>query len=458
MPHGSRKRLILFTRYPEPGTTKTRMIPELGAKGAAELQRQMTRHIVSRVMEFTGLHPTPLEVRFEGGNKNLMQAWLGAGFDYSPQGEGDIGLRMGRALEEGFGDGCETVVIIGSDIPDITGDIIQKAFEGLKKHDLVLGPAGDGGYYLIGMHKTAFTQANPRLFNNIHWGTDEVLSQTLAVVKKLGLSYTLLDTLDDVDRPEDLAVWHRALKPTLGPLGKKRLSIIIPTLNEEGAIKETITHLQKNKEVEIVVVDGGSRDNTLALARSLDARVLSTDASKAVQMNAGAAESVGDMLLFLHADTHLPDNFDEKVLAAVSQNGFCAGAFSLAIGSDARGLRFIERVANWRSRFFQMPYGDQALFVCRDLFNEIGGFPDLPIMEDFELIRRLRRKGKISILPDCVRTSPRRYLNFGILKTWFLNQIIIVAYFIGVPPERLACWYRREKGNPDKEGRVTIDE
>ena len=445
MPQGS-IRLILFTRYPKPGTTKTRMIPKLGDEGAAELQRQMTEHIVSRVTEFTGLHSTPMEVRFEGGNSHLMAAWLGTGFDYSPQGDGDIGIRMSRAFEDGFGSGYESVVIIGSDIPDITGDIVHKAFDELRRHDLVLGPAADGGYYLIAMHKTVFIQANPRLFDGIRWGTDGVLSQTLAAAKELSLSYFLLDTLEDVDRPEDLTVWQQALKPTLEPLGAKRLSIIIPTLNEAGSIKGTITQLQKSKEVEIVIVDGGSRDNTVELARLLGARVLLTDASKAVQMNAGAAASVGDVLLFLHADTHLPDNFDAKVMAAVSQNGFCAGAFSLGIGSDARGLRFIERVANWRSRFFQMPYGDQALFVCRDLFNEIGGFPDLPIMEDFELIRRLRRKGKISILPDCVRTSPRRYLNFGIFKTWCLNQFIIAAYYLGVSPEWLACWYRREKG------------
>ncbi len=140
------KRLILFTRYPEPGTTKTRMISKLGDEGAAELQRQMTEHIISRITKCSGMHSTSLEIRFEGGNHHLMAAWLGNGFDYSPQGNGDIGIRMRRALKEGFGSGHESVVIIGSDIPDITGDIIQKAFDGLKKHDLVLGPAADGGY------------------------------------------------------------------------------------------------------------------------------------------------------------------------------------------------------------------------------------------------------------------------------------------------------------------------
>ena len=198
------------------------MIPKLGDEGAAELQRRMTEHIVSRVTGFTGLHSTSVEVRFEGGTRHLMAAWLGTGFDYSPQGNGDIGIRMSRALEDGFGSGYESVLIIGSDIPDITGDIVHKAFDELRRHDLVLGPAADGGYYLIAMQKAISSRANPQVFNGIRWGTDGVLSQTLAAAKELSLSYFLLDTLEDVDRPEDLTVWQQALKPTLEPPGATR--------------------------------------------------------------------------------------------------------------------------------------------------------------------------------------------------------------------------------------------
>jgi rSAM/selenodomain-associated transferase 2 len=163
-------------------------------------------------------------------------------------------------------------------------------------------------------------------------------------------------------------------------------------------------------------------------------------------MNAGAVRAQGEVLLFLHADTRLPENFEARVLTAAARRGFCAGAFTLGIDSEDRGVRFIERVANWRTRFLKMPYGDQALFLSRRLFHEIGGFADYPIMEDFDLIRRLKKRGTITILPESVKTSPRRWQNLGVFKTWFLNQIIIGAYFIGIPPQRLAAWYRREKG------------
>jgi GT2 family glycosyltransferase len=160
------------------------------------------------------------------------------------------------------------------------------------------------------------------------------------------------------------------------------------------------------------------------------------------------------VLLFLHGDTRLPEQFENKVLTALTRKGVSAGAFTLGIDSNDWGLRFIERVANWRARLFKMPYGDQALFVSRQLFFEIGGFADYPIMEDFEFVRRLKKKGAIAILPESVKTSPRRWQNFGIFKTWLLNQIIVVAYFIGIPPRRLAFWYRREKGRTNKQNKV----
>jgi rSAM/selenodomain-associated transferase 2/rSAM/selenodomain-associated transferase 1 len=441
-----RKRLIIFTRYPEAGTTKTRMIPALGSGGAADLQRRMTDHLVAKVKTMIEQWPLTVEVRFEGGSERLMREWLGPSFSYRHQGRGDVGRRMQRALADGFQKGDTSIVIIGSDVPDISSAIIHQAFEELQKNSLVLGPAADGGYYLIGMQKANEDQAYPELFEAINWGTSDVLSQTIAAAHQLGIGYALLDTLKDVDRPEDLKIWDRFLRSQSNLTAKKHISIIIPTLNEADVIGETIIRLPKSDQVEILVVDGGSSDGTDEIARELGARVLSTAPSKAGQMNAGAAEARGAVLLFLHADTRLPEKFEEKVLTAAARRGFCAGAFTLGIDSSDWGMRFIEKAANWRARIFRMPYGDQALFVSRNLFLEIGGFADYPIMEDFELVRRLKKRGKIAILPDSVKTSPRRWQNLGVLKTWLLNQIILVAYFIGIPPRRLAFWYRREKG------------
>jgi rSAM/selenodomain-associated transferase 2 len=163
-------------------------------------------------------------------------------------------------------------------------------------------------------------------------------------------------------------------------------------------------------------------------------------------MNAGAALAIGDVLLFLHADTRPPQDFDIHVREVLARPGVSAGAFRLGIDAPGGRLRFIEAVANIRSRFLGMPYGDQALFMAAEVFAAIGGYPDQPIMEDFELVRRLQRRGGIAIAPKAVATSPRRWLNVGVSKTWLINQSIVVAYLIGISPVRLAEWYRREKG------------
>ena len=221
-----------------------------------------------------------------------------------------------------------------------------------------------------------------------------------------------------MDRPEDLNVWYRAAGLERPSTASKLISVIIPTLNEANAIEATISNLKKYRQTEIIIVDGGSQDQTVAIARSMGVRVLTSAASKAIQMNTGAAEALGDVLLFLHADTRLPENFENCVPAALARDEICAGAFSLGIDSDAGGLRFIERVANWRSRFFQMPYGDQALFVSRNLFHEIGGYPEYPIMEDFELVRRLKQKGQ-----NCYFAGIRANFTPPMVKFWHLKNL-----------------------------------
>ncbi|MFN6529933.1 TIGR04283 family arsenosugar biosynthesis glycosyltransferase [Nostoc sp. ChiSLP03a] len=224
-----------------------------------------------------------------------------------------------------------------------------------------------------------------------------------------------------------------------------KISIIIPAINEAGNIKKAIATTQASTNIEVIVVDGGSSDDTVAIAQSLNVKVISSSPGRAVQMNAGAVAANGEILLFLHADTRLPTGFDEMIRTALQQPGIVAGAFKLRIDASLLSLRWVEWGVNVRSHFYQMPYGDQAIFLTKEAFQKIGSFPELPIMEDFELMRRLKRIGRIVIIPTPVVTSARRWLQKGVLKTTLLNQIVIIAYLLGVSPERICSWYRREK-------------
>ncbi|MDZ8027306.1 MAG: TIGR04283 family arsenosugar biosynthesis glycosyltransferase [Nostoc sp. DedQUE11] len=224
-----------------------------------------------------------------------------------------------------------------------------------------------------------------------------------------------------------------------------KISIIIPTLNEAANIKEAIATTQARINIEFIVVDGGSSDDSVEIAQSLGVKVISSSAGRAVQMNAGVVAASGEILLFLHADTRLPAGFDEMICTALQQPGIVAGAFNLRIDASLLSLRWVELGVKWRSHFCQMPYGDQAIFLTKGLFQQIGGFAELPIMEDFELMRRLKAMGRIAIISTPVVTSARRWLQKGVFKTTLLNQIVIIAYLLGVSPERIRCWYRQEK-------------
>ncbi|MDA2923784.1 TIGR04283 family arsenosugar biosynthesis glycosyltransferase [Acidobacteria bacterium AH-259-L09] len=221
------------------------------------------------------------------------------------------------------------------------------------------------------------------------------------------------------------------------------ISVIIPALNEAEAIGLALGSIQNCMGVERIVADGGSVDKTVEVARSFGAKVVHSPRGRARQMNAGAKAAKGGLLVFLHADTRLPEGFDNHIRGIMNQSNAIAGAFELQIDAPSPGLRIIEKVANWRSRRLQLPYGDQAIFLRADLFREIGGFPDLPIMEDFEFVRRLRSQGRVVIAPAAALTSARRWQKLGTLQTTLTNQAVVLAFCLGVDPSRLARWYRR---------------
>jgi rSAM/selenodomain-associated transferase 2 len=235
---------------------------------------------------------------------------------------------------------------------------------------------------------------------------------------------------------------HSISENSNGNIATARISIIIPTLNESKNIQATLASTQASTNVEVIVVDGGSKDDTVDIVKSLGVKVIAGYKNRARQMNAGAKNATGDILLFLHADTVLPADFDVLIRSALQQPSSVGGAFALRINAPHLGLRLIEWGVKWRSKLFKMPYGDQAIFITKEKFNDIGGFPELAIMEDFELIRHLKSLGKITFIPVPVITSPRRWLKKGILQTTLINQIVIIAYFIGVSPERIRSWYR----------------
>ena len=221
-----------------------------------------------------------------------------------------------------------------------------------------------------------------------------------------------------------------------------KVTVIIPTLHEAGQLPRTLAGLPRREDVEMIVVDGGSRDDTLLLARQAGARTLSSAPGRAVQMNRGAAEAAGRFLVFLHADTRLPGGYAEEIERLLSQPGVVAGAFRLRIDAPGWGFRLIEVFTNLRSRILSAPYGDQALFLSAHTLRSLGGYREIPLLEDFDLVRRLCRCGKVVLSPLPATTSARRWRELGLWRTTLLNWSILVAYWLGASPSRLATWYR----------------
>jgi len=437
--------LLIFSKYPTAGKAKTRLIPALGANNSAQLHRRMTE-VATKTAQLwrheDKVTSRQINLYYTGATETDFRDWLGNDLLYSKQSGNDLGKRMGNAFATAFKNNARYAIGVGTDVPALSPALLQQAENSLADHDLILGPAADGGYYLIGLRTF-----QPELFTNIDWGTKHVLRQTLEIASKLELRVATLPQLNDIDRPEDL----RLIKddPRFSDIidESSLLSVIIPTLNEGATLEKTLKNLQQGKNIEIIVADGGSRDETATIAIHQGAKLVEVSGGRAAQLNRGAAESRGKYLLFLHADTLLPNNFDRQIISTLENPDITAGAFRFKTNHPGKAMRIVEWGTNMRSTLFQTPYGDQGLFMERQVFDEIGGYPLLPIMEDFAFVRRIRQRGTIITLPAEAITSARRWQKLGIIRTTLINQLMVAGFFLKISPEKLSHFYRSRTRN-----------
>jgi rSAM/selenodomain-associated transferase 2 len=226
------------------------------------------------------------------------------------------------------------------------------------------------------------------------------------------------------------------------------ISIIIPVLNEAALIVQVLTSLQPLREAghEVIVADGGSVDDTLALSEPLSDRLIRSPRGRSRQMNAGARVAMGEIFLFLHADTFLPKGVDRMIIEGMKRQGKGWGRFDVQLSGNHFFLRITEWLMNWRSRLTGIATCDQGIFMQRLLFETVGGFPDIDLMEDIALSKILRRYGRPVCLRQRVLTSSRRWEENGILRTILLMWRLRLSYFLGSDPRRLAKIYERPRG------------
>lgn len=436
--------IIIFTRKPVAGQTKTRMMPYLTPGECRELHLCFLRDIAAQCRKVDAdifVCYTPQ------GEPGELRSVFGKRAVYFHQ-EGDsLGERMERGLRRVLEQGYRSCVLIGTDIPEILDSDFRQAFTALKTSDVVFGPTREGGYYLVGMKRP-----HPEIFSGQSYGHGSVLVNAMRASAQAGLVVSRIRTLNDLDTRRDLCGYRERMRrfPALQKtetgkylMRKLRISIIVPIYNEEKTIAAMLAQLRPlKKSCEILLVDGGSKDGTLELITP-DFQLLHSPKGRANQMNLGARKSRGDVLFFLHCDSELP----ARALAEIRyvMKDYRAGCFGIAFHSRHFFLWTCRVISNHRVKDRRVMFGDQGIFIARELFFQAGGFPELPVMEDYQFSLTLKDMGvKLGIARRRIYTSDRRFpkKTIPMLRLmWKMNRLRRM-YRDGVPIEKIADMYR----------------
>ncbi|MGI6191697.1 MAG: TIGR04283 family arsenosugar biosynthesis glycosyltransferase [Eubacterium sp.] len=453
-----RRAVILFTRIPVPGHTKTRLMPYYTPQQCAELHfcflRDIRRNLsgidADLFIYYTGPgDPAALTEIFRRKLPEPPSGWQhGSGkITYRQQVSLDLGERMYQAMEEVLNEGYDSCVLTGTDLPDLTKEIFEDAFTRMKTHDVVLGPTRDGGYYLIGSKTPQHV-----CFEDQVYGGSNVFENTAAAVLDHGLTLSLAEVLYDVDTRKDLI--HRLDRKRRHPekrfletdqyiLQHLKISVIVPFCNERKLIRHIQGEIKRGlSSCEVIFVDGESTDGT---AEKIDPQyiVLHSERGRAKQMNLGAQEASGDILFFLHCDTRLPKNPQREIRRVYASH--LAGCFRIGFPTKRFLMLTNSILSNRRVRNDGIMFGDQGIFIDRRLFSKMGGFPEIPLMEDYELSRELKRHGiSIGLTRAKLISSDRRYPKDtkGTLRLMKKMYDMRQMYLHGVSPEKLARMYK----------------